>query len=46
MKTLIDVSLLERVNKIAPLLKANISEGERLRRLPKNRLTHCQTPDY
>ena len=35
MKTLIDVSLLERVNKIAPLLKANISEGERLRRLPQ-----------
>ena len=35
MKTLIDVSLLERVNKIAPLLKTNISEGERLRRLPQ-----------
>ena len=35
MQTLIDVSLLERVRKIAPLLSANISEGEQLRRLPQ-----------
>ena len=35
MKTVIDISLLERVREIGPLLKANVSEGEQLRRLPQ-----------
>ena len=35
MKTDIDASLLERVRKIGPVLKANVAEGDRLRRLPE-----------
>ena len=35
MKTDIDTSLLERVRKIGPVLKANVAEGDRLRRLPQ-----------
>ena len=35
MKTDVDTSLLERVRKIGPVLKANVAEGERLRRLPQ-----------
>ena len=35
MKTVIDTSLLERVSRIGPILKANVAEGERLRRLPQ-----------
>ncbi len=35
MKTVIDTSLLECAGKIGPLLKANVAEGERLRRLPQ-----------
>ena len=38
MKTDIDISLLERVRKIGPVLKANVAEGERLRRLPQESL--------
>ena len=38
MKTDIDTSLLERVRKIGPVLKANVAEGERLRRLPQESL--------
>ncbi len=38
MKTDIDASLLERVRKIGPVLKANVAEGERLRRLPQESL--------
>jgi hypothetical protein len=35
MKTDIDTSLLERVSKIGPVLKANSAEGERIRCLPQ-----------
>lgn len=35
MKTDVDTSLLERVRKIGPVLKANPAEGERIRRLPQ-----------
>jgi len=35
MKTDIDASLLERVRKIGPVLRANVAEGDRLRRLPQ-----------
>ena len=35
MKTDIDLSLLERIRGIGPLLKANVEEGEKLRRLPQ-----------
>ena len=35
MKTVIDTSLLEGVSRIGPILKANVAEGERLRRLPQ-----------
>ena len=35
MKTLNNISLLERVSKIGPLLKANVLEGEKLRQLPQ-----------
>ena len=35
MNTVIDISLLERVREIGPLLKAKVSEGEQLRRLPQ-----------
>jgi alkylation response protein AidB-like acyl-CoA dehydrogenase len=38
MKTDIDTSLLECVRKIGPALKANVEEGERLRRLPQGSL--------
>ena len=38
MKTDIDISLLERVRTIGPVLKANVAEGERLRRLPQESL--------
>ncbi len=38
MKTDVDTSLLERVRKIGPALKANVAEGERLRRLPQESL--------
>ena len=35
MDTDVDASLLDRVRKIGPVLKANVAEGERLRRLPQ-----------
>ena len=35
MKTDVDAGLLERLRKIGPVLKANVAEGERLRRLPQ-----------
>ncbi|MCH7737216.1 MAG: acyl-CoA dehydrogenase family protein [Chloroflexi bacterium] len=35
MKTDVDASLLERVREIGPVLRANVAEGERLRRLPQ-----------
>ena len=35
MKTDVDSSLLERLRKIGSILKANVAEGERLRRLPQ-----------
>ncbi|MCI0848914.1 MAG: acyl-CoA dehydrogenase family protein [Chloroflexi bacterium] len=35
MKTDVDGSLLERVREIGPVLRANVAEGERLRRLPQ-----------
>ncbi len=35
MKTEIDLKLLERIREIGPLLKANVAEGERIRRLPQ-----------
>ena len=35
MKTDVDSGLLERLRKIGSILKANVAEGERLRRLPQ-----------
>ena len=35
MKTVVDAGLLERLRQIGPVLKANVAEGERLRRLPQ-----------
>ncbi|MEC8910720.1 MAG: acyl-CoA dehydrogenase family protein [Chloroflexota bacterium] len=35
MKTIIDTSVLERASNIGPLLKRNVAEGERIRRLPQ-----------